>query len=48
MRRGGNTLGGYFVAFGIGVLVALTFPLRVILIIAAVALVLAGLSLVRC
>lgn len=47
MRRHG-TIGGYFVAFGIGVLVALTFPVRFILIVAAVALVLAGFSLVRC
>ncbi len=48
MRRRNGAAGGYFIAFGVGVLVALTFPIRVILIVAAVALVLAGLSLVRC
>ncbi len=47
MRRRSST-GGYFVAFGVGVLVALVFPVRFILIVAAVALVLAGLSLIRC
>ncbi len=46
MRR--TCTGGYFVAFGAGVLVALMFPVRFILVIAAIALVLAGLSLIRC
>ncbi len=48
MRRRNSCVGGYFAAFGFGVLVALVFPVRFILVIAAVALVLAGLSLVRC
>lgn len=48
MRRRNNCVGGYFAAFGFGVLVALLFPVRFILVVAAVALVLAGLSLVRC
>ncbi len=48
MRRRNNCTGGYFAAFGIGVLVALILPARFILIVAAVALVLAGISLVRC
>ena len=47
MRRN-NCTGGYFAAFGLGMLAALLFPVRFILIVAAVALVLAGLSLVRC
>ncbi len=48
MRRRSSCTGGYFAAFGLGVLVALIFPVRFILVVAAVALVLAGLSLVRC
>ncbi len=48
MRRRNNCTGGYFAAFGFGMLAALVFPVRFILIVAAVALVLAGLSLVRC
>ncbi|MBQ9964737.1 MAG: hypothetical protein IJP14_06415 [Clostridia bacterium] len=48
MRRRRTCTGGYFIAFGAGVLVALVFPIRFILVIAAVALVLAGLSLIRC
>ena len=47
MRRKTCT-GGYFIAFGAGVLVALMFPVRLILVIAAASLVLAGLSLIRC
>ncbi len=48
MRKRNSSVGGYFASFGFGVLVALVFPVRFILVIAAVALVLAGLSLVRC
>lgn len=48
MRRRNSCTGGYFAAFGFGMLAALIFPVRFILIVAAVALVLAGLSLVRC
>ncbi len=48
MRKRNSCAGGYFAAFGFGMLLALVFPVRFILIVAAVALVLAGLSLVRC
>lgn len=48
MRRINSCAGGYFASFGIGILVALIFPARFSLIVAAVALVLAGLSMVRC
>ncbi|MBR2406573.1 MAG: hypothetical protein IKB04_06010 [Clostridia bacterium] len=40
--------GGYYAAFGAGLLVALLFPTRFILILAAAALVLTGISLWRC
>lgn len=46
MKRG-NCAGGYLTAFGIGLLSALLLPTRLILVVAAVALVLAGLSLLR-
>lgn len=48
MRRRNSCTGGYFAAFGVGILVSLILPARFVLIVAAVALVLAGLSLVRC
>jgi len=48
VRKRNSCVGGYFAAFGFGMLAALIFPIRFILIVAAVALVLAGLSLVRC
>lgn len=48
MRRRNRGYGGCYAAFGIGVLVVMAFPARFILIIAAVILVLAGMSLFRC
>ena len=48
MRRQQGCTGGCFAAFGAGVLLALAFPTRFILILAAVALVLTGLLLIRC
>lgn len=48
MRAHRTNAGGYFAAFGIGVLVATLCPVRLILILAAAALVLTGISLIRC
>ena len=48
MRRRQGCAGGCFAAFGAGVLLALAFPVRFILMLAAVALVLTGLLLLRC
>lgn len=47
-RKQGCCKGGYYAAFGAGLLVALLFPTRFILILAAAALVLTGISLLRC
>ncbi len=47
-RKKGCCKGGYYAAFGAGLLVALLFPTRFILILAAAALVLTGISLLRC
>lgn len=48
MRRRNGCAGGYCAAFGAGVLLAILFPTRLILILAAAALVLTGISLIRC
>ncbi|MBQ6830726.1 MAG: hypothetical protein IJO59_06370 [Clostridia bacterium] len=48
MYRRNKGCGGYCLAFGIGVLLVIAFPLRFILIIAAFLLILAGLSLLKC
>ncbi len=48
MRRRNDCNGGYFAAFGAGVLVAILCPVRFILIVAAVSLVLTGIALIRC
>ncbi len=48
MKRRKCCQGGYYAAFGTGLLVALLFPTRLILILAAAALVLTGISLLRC
>ncbi|MBO5928431.1 MAG: hypothetical protein J6Q42_00240 [Clostridia bacterium] len=40
--------GGCFAAFGAGLLVAVICPVRFILIVAAISLVLTGISLIRC
>ena len=43
-----NDLGGYCAAFGVGLLIATVFPRVVVLVCAAVALVLLGISKLRC
>ncbi len=48
MSRRNRGYGAYCLTFGIGVLLVIAFPLRFILIIAAILLVLAGLSLLKC
>ena len=48
MSRRNKGCGGYCLAFGIGVLLVIAFPMRFILVIAALLLILAGLSLLRC
>ena len=48
VRRKRCGKGGYSAAFGVGLLVALLLPARFILILVAAALVLTGISLLRC
>lgn len=43
-----NSLGGYCAAFGVGLLIATIFPPVVVLVCAAAALVLLGVSKLRC
>ncbi len=45
-RQKGN--GAYVAAFGAGVFLAIVFPAKYMLVVAAIALVLAGISLLRC
>ncbi len=47
MKRKSCCMGGYLAAFGGGLLVAILCPTRFILVLAAIALVLAGVSLLR-
>ena len=48
MKRHKGNGGSYFAAFGLGVFLAIVFPTKFMLVVAAIALVLAGISLVRC
>ena len=48
VKRRGCCRGGYYAAFGAGMLAALLFPTRFILVLAAAALVLTGIALWRC
>ena len=46
MKRG-HSVGGYLAAYGLGMLSALLLPTRLVLVLAAIALVLAGLTLLH-
>lgn len=48
MRRYQSTCGGYLAAFGAGMLVAVLCPGRLLLVLTAVVLVIAGIALIRC
>lgn len=48
MSRKNGSSGGCLAAFGVGILAALIMPTRFVLIVATIALVLAGISLIRC
>ncbi len=48
MSRRNRDVGCYYAAFGAGALIALICPIRFILILAVIALILVGISLLRC